>query len=274
MQEKADRGHASVRGKGTHLLRRNVPDGMSPTYECPQLMGVPDGIAPLECPRWDVPEGMFTMYESSQLTLSGSVDQDKENRWEIFRADAAVRPAFVQRREELTAAGRGVALHLVMQLLNLAGDLSADGVRDQIALLVDQEQVLPEQAAVVDPEAVAEFFCSLLGRRVLAGRRVYREQPFTLALPLKNIDPDIKGSDSGEDTVLVQGIIDCLVDEENGLLLVDYKTDYYTRDTLPQLVEHYRYQVDLYSRAAAMLTGLPVTARYLYLFYRAEAIKV
>ncbi|KJS75827.1 MAG: ATP-dependent helicase [Desulfotomaculum sp. BICA1-6] len=202
------------------------------------------------------------------------VDEEMENRRDIFRADAAVRPAFVQRREGLTAAGRGVALHLVMQLLNLDGDLSADGVRNQIALLVDQEQVLPEQAAVVDPEAVAEFFCSPLGRRVLAGYRVYREQPFTVALPLKIIYPDTEGTDSGEDTVLVQGIIDCLVEEASGLLVVDYKTDYYTPETLPKLVESYQYQVDLYSRAAATLTGLPVTARYLYLFYRGEAAQV
>ena len=214
-----------------------------------------------------------TVTALKSLSFNG-VGEEKANRREIFQADAAVRPAFVQRREGLTAAGRGVALHLVMQLLNLDDDLSANGVRDQIALLVDQEQVLPEQAAVVDPEGVAEFFCSPLGRRVLAGRRVYREQTFTLAMPLKSIYPDTEGTGSGEDTVLVQGIIDCLVEEANGLLVVDYKTDYYTRETMPKLVEHYRYQVDLYSRAAAMLTGLPVTARYLYLFYHGEAVQV
>ena len=232
------------------------------------------GMSPMECPRWNVPDGMYPANEGLQLTFSDDVGAEKENRREIFSAGAAVRPAFIQRREGLTAAGRGVALHLVMQLLNLGGDLSADGIRGQIAVLVDQEQVLPEQAAVVDPEAVAEFYCSPLGRRVLDGRRVYREQPFTLALPLNTIYPDTEGSDSGDDSVLVQGIIDCLVEEANGLLVVDYKTDYYTLETLPKLVERYRYQVDLYSRAAEMFTGLPVTARYLYLFYRREAVKL
>jgi len=200
--------------------------------------------------------------------------EEKENPREVFLADTASRPAFVQRREGLTAAGRGTALHLVMQLLNLAGDLSADGIKSQIALMVEREQMLPEQAAAVEPGAVAEFFSSPLGRRVLAGRRVYREQPFTLALPLKDVYPDSGDGDSGADTVLIQGIIDCLVEEEKGLLVVDYKTDYCTPETLPQLVERYRYQVELYSRAAQTLTGLPVTDRYLYLFYLREYVKV
>lgn len=191
-----------------------------------------------------------------------------------FKAEAALRPKFVQQREGLDAAGRGQALHLVMQLLDLYGDLSANGVRNQLALMVDQEQVLPEQAAAVDPGAVAEFFQGPLGRRVLAGCRVFREQPFTLALPVKNIYPDTEGSAEGEETVLVQGIIDCLVQEENGLLVVDYKTDHYTPGNLPNLVERYRHQVDLYARAAEMLTGLPVTARYLYLFHRGDAVSV
>ncbi len=203
-----------------------------------------------------------------------SGEEEKENKREIFRADAAVKPAFIQQREGLTAAARGTALHLVMQLLDLNGDLSADGIKNQMALMAEREQVLPEQAAAVEPEAVAEFFSSPLGRRVLAGRRVYREQPFTLALPLRDIYPDAGGAGAEADTVLVQGIIDCLVEEEGGLLVVDYKTDYCTPETLPQLVERYRYQVELYARAAESLTGLPVTDRYLYLFYLREYIKI
>lgn len=221
--------------------------------------------------RSHLPAARATVTALKSLPNAG---EEKENQREVFRADAAVRPAFVQKREGLTAADRGTALHLVMQLLNLGGDLSADGIKSQMALMVEREQVLPEQAAAVEPEVVAEFFSSPLGRRVLDGRRVYREQPFTLALPLKDVYPDIGGGDSGGDTVLVQGIIDCLVEEAEGLLVVDYKTDYCTPDTLPQLVERYRYQVELYSRAARTLTGLPLTDRYLYLFYLGQYVKV
>ncbi|MCL2336343.1 MAG: UvrD-helicase domain-containing protein, partial [Firmicutes bacterium] len=207
--------------------------------------------------------------------------EEKENPREVFRAAGAMRPAFIQRRAGLSQADRGTALHLVMQLLNLSGDLSAAGVQSQMALMMEREQLLPEQGAAVDPEAVAGFFRSPLGRRVLAGRLVYREQPFTLALPLEEVyphngeaDSGTGGADGAADTVLVQGIIDCLVEEAGGLLVVDYKTDYCTPETIPRLVERYRYQITLYSRAAETLTGRPVTGRYLYLFYLGEYVEV
>ncbi|MCG8403524.1 MAG: helicase-exonuclease AddAB subunit AddA [Firmicutes bacterium] len=187
---------------------------------------------------------------------------------------AAVKPAFVQRREGLDAAGRGQALHLVMQLLDLEGDLSALGVKAQMAAMAEREQLAPEQVRCVIPEAVAGFFSSPLGRRVLAGRRVFREQPFTLALPVKTLYPDTESGAASGETVLVQGIIDCLVEEEAGLLVVDYKTDRYTPDTMVQLAERYRHQLQLYSRAVKMIAGRPVTAMYLYLFHKGDIVSV
>ncbi len=213
-----------------------------------------------------------------QAGLPGTGDtglEARENRQPI-KAATALKPAFIQQRKGLDAAGRGQALHLVMQLLNLEGDLSADGIRDQLALLVDREQLTPEQAAAVNPEAVAEFYYSPLGRRVLAGRRVFRELPFTLALPVGDIYPGIhrKHPCDREETILVQGIIDCLVEENDGLVVLDYKTDRYTPETLAELVERYRPQVELYAKAAETLTGMPVIARYIYLFYLGDAVEI
>lgn len=231
------------------------------------------------CLEWSYPHtslqginarATVTGLKSGALTAAAGEERPPEG----LRAATAPRPAFVQQRKGLDAAGRGQALHLVMQLLDLEGDLSTGGIRDQLALMVDREQVLPEQAAAVDPGAVAQFFRCPLGRRVLAGRRVFREQPFTLALPVRDVYPDAAGSETEDEVVLVQGIIDCLVQEENGLLVVDYKTDHYTVDSLPGLVERYRNQVELYARAARELTGLPVTAGYLYLFHRGDAVLV
>ncbi len=189
-----------------------------------------------------------------------------------FHSILTARPLFVQKKSELTAAERGQALHLVMQLLDLGGKLQVDGIIEQIAILVEQEKLSRAQAAVVQPEAVARFWGSLLGQRILQSSRVYRELPFTLALPAQQVYPQMAGNGTSDEIVLVQGIIDCLADEGEGLLLVDYKTDRYAPDTLLQTARRYGSQLDLYIRAAESITGRRVITAYLYMFYGGDAL--
>ncbi|MGC4033344.1 MAG: hypothetical protein QM754_16760 [Tepidisphaeraceae bacterium] len=51
--------------------------------------------------------------------------------------------------------------------------------------------------------------------------------------------------------------------DDDGLVLIDYKTDRVTHHTLPGRVEFYRPQVDAYCRQLQRVTGRPVTAAYL-----------
>ncbi len=208
----------------------------------------------------------------SMALLHGAITGDVQQQDRDFQSNLAARPLFVQNKSELTAAERGQALHLVMQLLDLGGKLQVDGIIEQIAILVEQEKLSRAQASVVQPEAVARFWSSLLGQRILQSSRVYRELPFTLAIPAQQVYPQITGNGTSDEIVLVQGIIDCLADEEKGLLLVDYKTDRYTPDTLLQTARCYGSQLDLYIRAMESITGRRVTAAYLYMFYGGDAL--
>ena len=63
--------------------------------------------------------------------------------------------------------------------------------------------------------------------------------------------------------VVVQGAIDLCFLEENAFVLVDYKTDRVTKETLPQRIEAYRSQLETYARALSDLTGYPVKEKYL-----------
>ena len=53
--------------------------------------------------------------------------------------------------------------------------------------------------------------------------------------------------------VLIQGIVDVYFEEEDGLVIVDYKTD--RVDSLEQLKERYKTQLDYYEEAIGRLTG-------------------
>lgn len=63
-------------------------------------------------------------------------------------------------------------------------------------------------------------------------------------LPGERFDVDMVGTGEG---VFIQGVIDALFDEEDGLVLLDYKTDWVDDGT--ELIERYKVQLDLYAEA-------------------------
>lgn len=181
-----------------------------------------------------------------------------------FRPSIGNRPLFMQEERGLTAAEMGSALHLVMQHLDLKTTLDIATIREFIAGMAERELLTHEQAEALPVEQIAAFFAGPLGCRVLAGREVLRELPFTLALPAGEIYPDL-GEHPGE-VVLVQGVVDCLVDEGDGYLLLDYKTDRISSGQLEQSAVRYRGQLNLYARAVENILGRKVKEKHLYLF--------
>ena len=64
--------------------------------------------------------------------------------------------------------------------------------------------------------------------------------------------------------VLLHGIIDCYFEEEDGLVLIDYKTDR-VRDK-EEIRRRYKIQLDMYKKAIEKATGKNVKEVYIYLF--------
>ncbi|OPX87580.1 MAG: ATP-dependent helicase/nuclease subunit A [Pelotomaculum sp. PtaB.Bin104] len=180
-----------------------------------------------------------------------------------FHPATAVRPKFLQKKQGLTAAEAGTALHLVMQNLDFNTVADAAAIEAQVAAMVERELLTGEQARSVPVGKIAAFFKSPLGKRVVAGRKVWRELPFTRALPVNQVYPEVQQSNQ---VVLVQGVIDCLIDEGEDLLLLDYKTDRISLDQLEQLVILYSNQINLYAGAVESIFKRRVSEKYLYFF--------
>ncbi|MDD4239765.1 MAG: PD-(D/E)XK nuclease family protein, partial [Desulfotomaculaceae bacterium] len=184
-----------------------------------------------------------------------------------------------------------------------------------------REILTAEQAAAIPAAKIANFFAGHLGARLLAGREVLRELPFTLALPamelysnegaigtvgVKEPLPSVPGiqhdgngreleypqdgvkpdqlphvsklhydlTGSNGEVVILQGVVDCLVDEGDGWLLVDYKTDRIAPGQLEEAVNRYRGQLNLYARAVESILGRKVKEKYIYLFHPGLAISL
>ena len=100
-------------------------------------------------------------------------------------------------------------------------DLDRQGRKEELARLTQQAFLTPAQAQTVDPQAVAHFFASDLGREVLAAETLHREYPFSVLAPAEKFFPQ---TPAGEE-VLLQGVVDCWFETEAGITIVDFKTD-------------------------------------------------
>lgn len=188
----------------------------------------------------------------------------------LFEAPPAIlRPQFIKRPGKMTAAEVGTILHTVMQHLDYMLEIDEAGVATQLKRMVDREILLAEQAAAVAVKSIAAFWQSSIGQRMQKALYIRREMPFSLMLPAGRFYPELDGT--GEE-IFVQGIIDVLFDDGDGLVLLDYKTDY-QRDS-SEIAKKYDTQLNLYAEAVEIILKRKVKEKYLYLFSTGELVNM
>lgn len=153
-------------------------------------------------------------------------------------------------------------MHFIMQHL----DYSRDDIDRQIIEMVSKDLLTEQQAGSVDPDRIRTFFTSPLGQRILSREKVFREVPFNLEIPCQEIYNDLGAECYQDETVLLQGVIDCFFEEADGIVLVDYKTDYVPDGDVDRVRGRYELQISYYARALEKLTGKKVKEKYIYLF--------
>ncbi len=169
------------------------------------------------------------------------------------------RPAFMS-SGGLTPSERGTALHTFMQFVSY--EAAAVNTETEAQRLVTAGFLTPEQAASLDHTRLSAFFHSPLYARIARSPRCLREYHFTCRRHASVIDPSLP-TDTGE-FLVIQGIADCLFEEDGKLVIVDYKTD--RVNTLGELAERYRPQLEIYREAIGKALELPVNECLLYSF--------
>ncbi|TWD93633.1 DNA helicase/exodeoxyribonuclease V subunit A [Neobacillus bataviensis] len=194
-----------------------------------------------------------------------------------FQKSILKRPKFMQEKQ-LSPAERGTAMHMVMQHVDLTKEVNQKNIVDQLSWMVNNELLTPEQSEVIDAKLIAQFFTSPLGQRFYKAKTVHREVPFTVSLPASEVYPDWN---EGDESVFVQGIIDCILEDEDGLVLIDYKSDGITdrykggfQQAKVILEDRYKLQINLYTKAIEQIWKRNVVERYLFFFDGAHILKV
>ena len=181
-------------------------------------------------------------------------------------------PKFMEGKKIFTAAERGTIMHFVLQHLNLEKVHSKEQIGEQIDFMVASELITKEESKTVNIEKISSYFESEIGRRMLMSKKICRESPFVIEKPAGDI---IKGlPENLEEKLLVQGIIDCYFEEEDGLVLVDYKADVVFNGDVSTIKARYKVQLHLYKEALEKITAKKVKETYLYLFDINQGIKM
>ncbi|SEN08804.1 helicase-exonuclease AddAB subunit AddA [Paenibacillus sp. OV219] len=182
------------------------------------------------------------------------------------------RPKFME-EASMTAAERGTVSHLVMQHIPITGEVTEETVRETVNRLREQSMLSKQQADAVDIAGSAAFFQSGVGKRLLEAQWVRRETPFSCTFPATRVYP---GWDEGleEEPILIQGVIDCLFEDEQGLVLLDYKTDRIQMKQWEQAAERHRFQLTLYAEAIESVIGRKINECYVFFFDGGRAVKL
>jgi ATP-dependent helicase/nuclease subunit A len=182
------------------------------------------------------------------------------------------------RPEDETAASElGTALHAFLRLMDLPSACRNPAIGElerQLDAMRSHQMLSRADALLVAPfmpQVLAFVKSDLAGEMSAAyeatGRRIYQEMPFTLSVPAAEIFPGRDGI-APDDHILVQGIIDCWFENEDGITLIDFKTDRLPEDParcLPILTNRYGTQISYYARAIQASVGKPVKRRLICL---------
>ena len=125
-------------------------------------------------------------------------------------------------------------------------DDDIDKMLENIKLNKIEKQELIKRKSIFENYIKSDLF-----KMLQQSKEVNRETPFFMYID----------SENKEDKILVQGVIDLYFIDSNGNInLVDYKTDYAEKE----LIEKYKMQLNLYSRALSKAMKKEVTNKFIY----------
>lgn len=242
--------------------------------------------------------GLYTKTTVSELKIAAMADKD-EAAYHTFEEKEIQPyiPSFRRQEEKGSGTVRGNAYHRVMELLDfgrilfsgalersqenqgqdqeIPGDyteyrnkvrqaVTAQALKDFLGEEVKSRRLKQEYAEAVNLKKILGFLESELAYRMWRAERedrLYREQPFVIGISASKLGQEFPDSES----VLIQGIIDVFFEEEDGIVLLDYKTD--AVSSMKELWNRYEAQLDYYSQAISKLTEKPVKEKILYSFH-------
>ena len=180
-------------------------------------------------------------------------------------------PKILTEEEGVKGALRGTTYHKVLELLEFTKEYTYESLKKYLENLVAEGRISDEMRECVRIKDLLCFLNTDIAKRMRKcseNGKLFREQPFVLGVPAKEIYPE----EEIEEMLLIQGVIDVWMEEEDGLTVVDYKTD--RVKTTGELKERYGSQLKYYGEALERLTGKKVKEKIIYSMFLQKEITI
>ena len=184
-----------------------------------------------------------------------------------------------QKTEKITGARRGTIVHLIMEVLDFEKVNTESEIKAQIQDLVKRRIITEKESQVLSPRKIMRFFKSPIAKRMLSSKFVKREQKIYTQIKMNDIylnDEIFKNNRETyeNESVMLRGVIDLYFEEDDGLVILDYKTDFVDENNKKEIIHKYKKQIEIYADVLSKLTGKKVKEKYLYLFGIDKQVKV
>ena len=204
---------------------------------------------------------MYGEYEKEELSKE-LIQIEPEDTIPIFMKEE---------KEEVSRTTKGTMYHKVLEILDETRTYHTDVIREQLELEVQKGRINSKILEVVNLWDIYSFYQSDIGKRVIKASKkgkLYKEQPFIMTLPAR----EVKKEWDSDEPILIQGIIDLWFEEEEEIVLLDYKTDHVQSEEI--LIKRYAGQFLFYKKALEQLTNKKVKHSYLYSFALKKIIEM
>ena len=245
-----------------HKLATTIPTMSSVT----QIKQMQDNIKGSKVRKEDKEEAVQKPEKSNLLKKSKEVKERKEERMTTFD-----KPKFLKedKEDKLTNAEKGTLVHLCMQHLNEKVEYNLEKIKELVEELERKEIITLKEKENINLYKILEFTKSNIWKEMKKAKKVYKERPFFINIPAKEIYKE-----EIEEKILIQGIIDLYyINENDEIILVDYKTDYVERGKEQELIGKYKKQLDLYCKAIEEASNKEVSRIYIYSVYLGKGIE-
>lgn len=180
------------------------------------------------------------------------------------------KPKFLDEVLTLTKAEIGTTVHLVMQKLDFNQIYTEEKIKELLEDLNKRGIITEKQKQAVNIPKILNFTKSNLFSNIKNAKLVFREEPFYI-----NISANEIYQNGINENILVQGIIDLYyIDQEDNVILIDYKTDYVPEKNEEYLIEKYAKQLNLYKIALEKAIKKEVNKVYIYSTFLDKEIEI
>lgn len=198
---------------------------------------------------------------------------DDMNKSKSFKENINLaKPKFLKVDEDkaLTGAQKGTLIHMCLQKLDENTEYNKEKIDKMLNDMFEKGVITLKEKKSINVDKILKFTKSSIWNELKKAKKVFKEKPFYIEVKANELV-----NENNDDNILVQGIIDLYyINQNNEIVLVDYKTDYIKDGNIKTLVDKYKKQLELYKLALEKATDKKVAKTLIYSVYLEKEIEL